>query len=614
MKWNHLQAILWMRWRILVNRVKRAGKLSNAFFLFVVVLVLLGSIGLFALAFILGLELRPPEAEPMDLMFLWAGLAVAFLFFWTIGLVTDLQRADAMSFKNLLHLPVSLGWIFLYNYLSSFVSVGVMIFMPAMLGLSLALVIVHGPLLLLSFPLVLGFFGMITALTYQLRGWLARLMENKRRRRNIIAAVTVGFVLLLQLPNLVNLGLSRSRRAERKRLEQIEAEVGQTAEEVGSGQALEVGPQAPPTSPEERIAEIQAEKDRKEADLDHVVSLSAMIIPVGWLPYGVRQALDGRLLQSALCALGMLTIGAWSLRRSYRKTMASIVGGGSGVESVAHPQLARAIETEAVGRKPLLVEGRLPWVSERTSAIALASLRSLWRAPEVKILLLSPVVLLGLFGFLLATNPDLDDMRAYAPLASLGAVITGLISINQLVQNQFGLDRDGFRSYVLSPVPRHQILLGKNLATAPLGLGIGLAALIGLQFFLTVDVSHFLGACLQLLSAYLILCLLGNAMSIDAPLRLKEHGLKAANAKLRTILTHLATFFLLPLLVSPLLIPYGVDCLFQWQGWLPGIPVYFLLHGAGLVAVFFFYRRTIRFQGARLQAREQRILEVLTKD
>ena len=57
--------------------------------------------------------------------------------------------------------------------------------------------------MLLLLPLVLGFVFMITAWTYCLRGWLAALMVNKRRRRTVIVWVTMVFVLLCQLPNLV---------------------------------------------------------------------------------------------------------------------------------------------------------------------------------------------------------------------------------------------------------------------------------------------------------------------------------------------------------------------------------------------------------------------------
>ena len=45
---------------------------------------------------------------------------------------------------------------------------------------------------------------MVTALTYQLQGWLASLMSNPRRRRTIIMIITASFILLSQLPNLFN--------------------------------------------------------------------------------------------------------------------------------------------------------------------------------------------------------------------------------------------------------------------------------------------------------------------------------------------------------------------------------------------------------------------------
>ena len=49
--------------------------------------------------------------------------------------------------------------------------------------------------MVLLVPLALGIVFMITAWTYCLRGWLAALMVNKRRRRTVIVWVTIVFVL-----------------------------------------------------------------------------------------------------------------------------------------------------------------------------------------------------------------------------------------------------------------------------------------------------------------------------------------------------------------------------------------------------------------------------------
>jgi hypothetical protein len=205
-------------------------------------------------------------------------------------------------------------------------------------------------------------------------------------------------------------------------------------------------------------------------------------------------------------------------------------------------------------------------------------------------------------------------MQPFAPLMSLGAVALSLLSIMQLIQNQFGLDRAGFRAFVLSPVPRAQILLGKNLAIAPLGLGLGLIALAVLQLMVPLDAVHLVGAGLQLCSAYLLMCMAGNLVSILGPVRLKENTMKADNARLRTILWQIVLVFLIPLLLSPLAIPYGAELLLRGRGWADALPLYLVLQAAGLLAIALAYRWMLRRQGELLQDREQHILDVLTRD
>ncbi len=601
MNWKHFQAVLWLRWRILVNRARRGGKLGNAIVGVLVVLAVLASISSFALALAFGLGVLE-KASPFDLMAIWAGLALGFLFFWMIGLLTDLQRSDSMSFKHLLHLPVSLRWVFLYNYLSSYVSLSVGVFLPAMLGLSLAMAIEWGPAMLVSLPLVLAYFGMVTALTHHLRGWLARLMEDKRRGRTIVTAITLLFVLVLQAPNLLNLGLREGSRAERRRARAERIELKQTVQRDGPDRA----------QAEAALARLDAQDADAELARDQQFTLVAMVTPPGWLPFGVRAAFERRWSSSALCLLGMLAIGGWSLRRSYVASVDAVVGKQRrGERARAAKSTARA--ASAGVRPALFVEREVAFATEAEAGIALATLRSLSRAPEAKLLLLSPVVLLGLFGFMLAKNPERDDLQAFAPLLTLGAVGTGLLSIMQLIQNQFGLDRAGFRAFVLSPVPRASLLRAKNLAIAPLGLGVGLLALAGLAILIPFGGPHFLGACLQLVSAYLLFCLVGNLISILAPMRLKENALKAERAGLRTILWQLFSLVLIPLALAPLSIPFGVELLVGtlWRD--AGPWAYLGLHVLELTVVGFVYRWAIRRQGELLQAREQRILEVLTR-
>ncbi len=201
---RHFQAFVWLRWRIRVNLMKRGG-IGNAIIIgFLAVSLAVAVVGLFigstaAGYFALG------DASPAVLMYVWDGYIVGFLFCWMIGLISEMQRADTLSLDKFLHLPVSLKGAFLINYFGSLAGVTMALFAPMAAGLTLGLIAGRGPTMLLLIPLVLAFIFGVTAVTYLFQGWLASLMSNPRRRRTIITMLTLGFILIAQLPNLVNI-------------------------------------------------------------------------------------------------------------------------------------------------------------------------------------------------------------------------------------------------------------------------------------------------------------------------------------------------------------------------------------------------------------------------
>jgi len=599
---SQLRAMLWMRSRVLVNRLSRSGKLNKM----LLGLLLFGSVvlslGLFLLALLLGLE-ELEGAEAQHILWIWIGLSLPFLFFWMIGLMTELQRSDTLSFKNLLHLPVSLGWVFLYNYLSSFVSLSILLFLPPMLGLGVAMVVVFGLRMLLVFLLVAAFFLMVTALTYQLRGWLAHLMEDKRRGRSIVVGITFAFILLAQLPNLINISNSQDRRERNRQKTELQITI------VKEGPGMEAA--------QRELDAFLEEEKASELKIEQLVATATMVVPFGWLAYGTSATFNGQLLLGLLCAAGMLAISGLSLRRAYRKTMLSVVSGGGSAaparKSKAKEQGRRAARQAKTAKRPL-VEREFPLIGEGASAIATSAVQSLLRAPEAKMMLLSPVILIGMFGMMLFNNPNRASLGGYLPGMSLSAVGLALLSLQQLFQNQFGLDRDGFRAYLLSPIARDRILLGKNMALAPIGIAIGMVGLLVLQLMVPMGIQHFLGAVLQLVSAYLVLSLIGNLLSILAPMRLKGVGMKASGAKMRVFLLQMMSFFLVPLTLSPLLLPWGAEFLLRGEAWATAVPVYLLLQAVMLAVVLQVYRWGISSQGALLQERECQILETLTRE
>jgi hypothetical protein len=258
-----------------------------------------------------------------------------------------------------------------------------------------------------------------------------------------------------------------------------------------------------------------------------------------------------------------------------------------------------------------LLERKLPWLSEQTSAIALGSFRSLTRAPEGKMMLLTPILLVVVFGVMFLTrNADLPP--AVRPLVAFGAMGTILLSMIQLVGNQFGFDRSGFRVFVLCPAQRRDVLLGKNLAFAPVALGLGVMAAVLVQVLYPMDADYFLALPPQFVTMYLIFCLLANLLSILSPMQIAPGAFRPAHVSLIPVLLQLLFFFLFPVVLLPTLLPLGIALVLQRVQGMGGVPICLALSLLECVGVVFLYRLVLTWQGQLLQAREQKILEIVT--
>jgi ABC-2 type transport system permease protein len=102
--WQHLKTVVWLRWKLTANQWKRGGTLNAAIGLIVLVLALVTCISSFFFALVVGV-FAFPEIEPDELLLVFDVLVVAYLFFWMVGLITELQRSETLSLENLLHLP-----------------------------------------------------------------------------------------------------------------------------------------------------------------------------------------------------------------------------------------------------------------------------------------------------------------------------------------------------------------------------------------------------------------------------------------------------------------------------------------------------------------------------
>ncbi len=630
MNLQHLRAFLWLRWRLRVNGFKRAGTVNAVLMAILAVLGFCLAGVLFVVCLLVGL-FALDEAAPDVFLYVWDGLVIAFLFFWFTGLLTDLQRAEPLSLDKFLHLPVSLTGAFLVNYLSSLLSMNLVVFLPAVLGLILGLVFSRGPAMLLLLPLAAAFFLMVTALTHQFQGWLATLMTNPRRRRTVVVAVTMVFILLVQLPNLLNLVYSGKMQAEHERRTRQTVPVPERsprqADEIAELQrSFQKGKIDLPTFQrrlqrlQEMDRENQAQVDRAEQEqqaraeaenrrhLAETFRTANLFVPPGWLPLGAMGLAEGKAVPALLGMLGMGLIGVASLWRSYRTTVrlyrGEFTAGKKGRTPVAVPP-------PATGKRPVrLLEWRLPGLSEQAAVIALGGFRSLLRSPEGKMMLLSPILLVLIFGSMLLTqavNPP-ESLRPLLPFGAMGFVLLGMV---QLVSNQFGFDRSGFRVFVLCPAPRREVLLGKNLAVAPLALGFGLLMTLLVEILYPMPWDYFLAALPQLLSMFLVFCMLANLLSIIGPLHVPAGSFRPSNFKATSFLSQIAFLMLFPIAVLPMLLPWMIQEVLEAQGWAVGVPVGLILAVLECAAVVFLYRLVLTGEGALLQLREQSILDVV---
>ena len=663
---EHVLAFVWLRYRLRMNQLRRGGAANVAVLGVVLACVAVVAVGAGVGGFLVGL-LALGDATPEVVLFAWDAAVGLFLFVWVIALMADLQRSEAVSVERVLHLPVSPAGAFAVNYISSLFSITLVAFLPGFVGFALGLVCSRGPRMLLVLPLLAAFLFAVTALTYQLQGWLAALMSNPRRRRTIIVVMTLGFILVAQAPQAVNIawvsGLSDVGTARNAALaaagEELNAALAvagqehsaasaaagedQVAATVASTAALKAGEL---TSDQyrarldqnvrdhkarldvliqeykPRLERISAESfARREQDSQAVVAAQAKartdrlergawvvnaVLPPGWLPLGAACVADGNPIPALLGTLGLAAIGAGGLWRAYRTTVRMSTGRDTGGEGLP------ALGSKPIGPRRLsMVEWRLPGVSEPVAAVAAVGLRSLLRAPEAKMVLIAPAMFLMVFGSIAATMP-VSPPAYFRPLLAAGGAGMILLAATALVCNQFGYDRAGFRAYVLAPISRRDILLGKNLASAPLALGMAWATVLAVGVVYPMRIDHMLASFCQAATMYLILCGLGNAASVLVPLPVAAWAVQASGVRFAQVFGQLVIGSLLPVVALPTFLPLGIEvALAEGIGW-GGLPVALVLSVLLLAAVMVLYRHVLTWEGRLLAAREQEVLRVVT--
>lgn len=574
--WSQLQTILWLRWRLTRNQWARSGGLGPFLAIISAVLGIMMAVGAGVGGF-LGGWLGLSAASPELLLIVWDVVCGVFLFTWSIGVLAEIQKSEMIDLGRLLHLPVSLEGIFIINYITSHLTPGIILFIPAGLGLSLGLMFGKSLWMVCLVPLVFSFAFMVTAWTYCLRGWLVSIMINPRRRRNVIMGLTMSIVLLGQAPNLYfNLYLRHQRK-------------------------IHPTVQATPAVADEH----------KDINLPAGYVPAHRYIPLLWLPGGAYSLGSGSVLPAVAGTLGGLVLGLAGLARAYQSTVRFYRGGNSS-QSTSQPVAAPKKSTGAA--KPILVERELAFLPREVAAMSLAFLRSILRAPEIKMSLgVNVIILIVLAGAVLSGQKAAPNEIVKLFLGTGGVAFT-FFGLLQMLFNQFGYDRDAFRAIILLPASRQQVLLGKNLALAPLILVLGVPLLALLMVVVHLPFFGLVAALLQLVSMFLLVNLAGNAISILVPYRISAGTLKPTKPPAKTVFLIMLCHLTFPLLVAPIFIPPAAAAGLSLWLHFPA-PLTDAVLSVGLLAVSILaYWLCLPPLGRLLERREQKIMLVVSQE
>ncbi len=573
MNWQQLKAILWLRWRLSQNQFVRAGSLSA-----VISAIVVAVLGLLAAACgvggIAGGVAASRLAKPEVLMLICDGGIVLFLFLWLLGIITELQRSESIDIGKLMHLPVTLRQVFLFNFAASHLTPIIILFVPLACGFCIGLVFGAGWRMLWLAAVTATFLLMVTSWTYCLRGWLSALMANRRRAGAIAVWLTIGLVLVSQLPNFL-------------------------VHTAGFGH---------------RSASKVVARTHKEGGIPPALVRAHIFVPPGWVGYSAMTleqgsyapALITSLLSAALALAGLLR--AESLTRRY---YGSVMSEGS---QRSNERKATRNGTAGNQAPALLVARRIPFLKDDVAGLALGSLRCLLRAPETRLALMMPVIMIVVMG-----GPALMRLRRAANQESIPFIVAAglvlmLFLVAPMMSNVFGLDRGGFRALVLSPMSRSRIILGKNLAFIPIVLPLSFLVIVGATVFLHAGVSVFLMSVMQTLAGFALFATVSNYLAILAPYRYSMNRLKAKKPTVRALISGMASMVITPVIGAILMVPTLLQFLWDRFGlpaWVPlGVVAALVLLGLA----FWVYSALLRHQGRLLQHCELAILHEVTTE
>ena len=472
-----LRAFAWLRWRMLINSLEKTGARDT---------VERFSIAIEKLGPIMAAVLMVPSALILATAAAATGFALArgnhhSLFFeaaryllFIVPIVSIfgpllLPAADRTNPVRLLLLPIPRSTLYVAQSSSAFADVWVLLMLPIVLFIPVGL-LAGGALVAALVSLVAGVLLVlvIVGITSLATSVLHLLVRNRRRGELLALLFIVIIPAASMLPGLLH-GLRHvPGAAERPPLSSKMPDWVKTA-------AVHAFALYPP--------EVYARSTRAAAAGDVAAAGAGLV---------------------ALAAAGLVMHGLGMA--AFAKVL----------ESPGSTGARRAVPTRAAWSR------RIPGLSSGASAVALAQLRLALRTPRGRSIVLSPVVVTGIFTFV-ARNPmanfDSGPFSFHSGLSIAGfASFVGLLAVLPIAMNQFAIDNAGLTLALLSPLTDREYLAGKAVGNGLIAvLPISLSVLVALFLLPGGSPALWLSIPLALLSTYFLVAPVAATLSALFP-------------------------------------------------------------------------------------------------
>jgi hypothetical protein len=190
----------------------------------------------------------------------------------------------------------------------------------------------------------------------------------------------------------------------------------------------------------------------------------------------------------------------------------------------------RKAEVEARADLPQYAGWKLPLLSPDLSAVVEKELRYAMRNAQMRMMAIMPLILIAIrlvnsrrmqSGLRAGAARTGEFMHYGAGLLATGGVLYVFLILAGISCNAFAFEEGGMRTWILSPIDRRKILLGKNIAINSIAVAFAIVLLtINTLVFRDLTAPTLVFVVLSFITFAAIMSTIGNFLSIRFPKRM----------------------------------------------------------------------------------------------